>query len=251
MTLPVVQSDDSVWILKLPGRGFADLVHAESSTMNWCRAAGFDVPETFVVPREAFPSGLRDLPDVTSGFLIRRYDRVETGRIHQEDFAQVLCVRPEAKYGATDAVGLGRFVWSILGADGVAEYVRRLVFVVAAGNADAHLKNWSLIYPDGVRAQWSPVYDQVATIAFEDIETRLAMRIGNAHYLRQVGAEHLVWLAGRLGVAESEAQALIDEVLERLRATFDPEALGMPHRVVGKLRAYWDAVPLLRPYRLP
>ena len=35
------------------------------------------------------------------------------------------------------------------GEAGTVEFVRRLVFNALIGNGDAHLKNWSLIYPDG------------------------------------------------------------------------------------------------------
>ena len=43
------------------------------------------------------------------------------------------------------------------------EAVRRTVFNLLVGNGDAHLKNWSLIYPDRRRARLSPAYDLVCT----------------------------------------------------------------------------------------
>ncbi len=250
LTLPIVREDDSRWILKLPGRGFEDLVATEFGVMNWCRAAGFHVPETHVIPRDAFPDELGDLPEVSSGFLIERFDRSDVGRIHQEDFAQVLCVHPESKYKATDALGLGRFVLAILGSQGFEEYLRRLVAVVATGNADAHLKNWSLLYPDGVEPEWSPMYDQVSTVAFKGLETRLAMRIGNARYLRQVEMSHLCWLAEQVGLSRATAESAVDTTIIRLRDAFRPEAIGMPSRVAEVLRGYWKEVPLLRRHGL-
>jgi len=45
------------------------------------------------------------------------------------------------------------------------EVVRRIAFQVLIGNGDAHLKNWSFVYPDGTSARLSPPYDLVATIA--------------------------------------------------------------------------------------
>ena len=38
---------------------------------------------------------------------------------------------------------------AIVGPAALDEVVHRLVFIVACGNNDAHLKNWSLVYPDG------------------------------------------------------------------------------------------------------
>jgi serine/threonine-protein kinase HipA len=39
------------------------------------------------------------------------------------------------------------------------------VFSVLIGNGDMHLKNWSLLYPDGRRPVLAPAYDYVSTIA--------------------------------------------------------------------------------------
>lgn len=41
-----------------------------------------------------------------------------------------------------------------------------MVFNTLIGNADMHLKNWSLIYLDKHRAQLSPAYDFVSTISY-------------------------------------------------------------------------------------
>jgi serine/threonine-protein kinase HipA len=45
------------------------------------------------------------------------------------------------------------------------EFLRRLVFNALIGNADMHLKNWSLIYPARRRAALAPAYDFVSTVA--------------------------------------------------------------------------------------
>jgi serine/threonine-protein kinase HipA len=53
--------------------------------------------------------------------------------------------------------------------------MRRLAFMVLSGNADAHLKNWSLLYPDGVRPRLAPVYDLVSTVMYS-LDTHTALR---------------------------------------------------------------------------
>lgn len=47
----------------------------------------------------------------------------------------------------------------------VQEFVRRFVAFILMGNTDAHLKNWALLYPDGVTPQLSPLYDPVCVTA--------------------------------------------------------------------------------------
>ena len=48
----------------------------------------------------------------------------------------------------------------------IAEFIRRLTFNTLIGNADMHLKNWSMIYPDRRRAALAPAYDLVSTIPY-------------------------------------------------------------------------------------
>ena len=48
----------------------------------------------------------------------------------------------------------------------IAEFIRRLVFNTLIGNADMHLKNWSVIYKDKRTASIAPAYDFVSTIAY-------------------------------------------------------------------------------------
>ena len=46
------------------------------------------------------------------------------------------------------------------------EFIRRLVFNVLIGNADMHLKNWSLVYPNRRAPELSLAYDFVSTVAY-------------------------------------------------------------------------------------
>ena len=48
--------------------------------------------------------------------------------------------------------------------ESIADFVRRLVYCTLIGNADRHLKNWSLIYYDRRTASLSPAYDLLSTI---------------------------------------------------------------------------------------
>ncbi|WP_250847934.1 HipA domain-containing protein, partial [Escherichia coli] len=52
------------------------------------------------------------------------------------------------------------------GEAGVSEFIRRLVFNALTGNADMHLKNWSLIYPDGRTPKLAPGYDFLSTTLY-------------------------------------------------------------------------------------
>ncbi len=50
--------------------------------------------------------------------------------------------------------------------DDIAEFIRRLTFNTLIGNADMHLKNWSLIYPDKHLAALASAYDFLSTTPY-------------------------------------------------------------------------------------
>lgn len=241
LSLGLSDADGRAWILKLGTREFPRLAENEHAVMTWCRLAGFDVPETHVVDVTSLPE-LGPLPDTPTAFLVHRYDRAGGERIHQEDFAQVLGAPPDRKYQATDAAGLLGVAAQVLGRDGAVEGLRRLVVVVGTGNCDAHLKNWSFVYPDRVTARWSPLYDQVATIAYGHLAKRPALRIGTAHHLHQLDREHLRFVGGRAGL--DDVDAIVDDTLSRLRQAFS--SAPMDDQLADALVEHWGRVPLLR-----
>ena len=98
---------------------------------------------------------------------VRRFDRTaDGGRIHIEDFAQVLDEPPAHKYGYANYETLARVVSATGRDEDLDMFFRRLAFDVLVGNGDAHLKNWSLIYPDGRRSRLAPAYDILSTVAY-------------------------------------------------------------------------------------
>jgi serine/threonine-protein kinase HipA len=151
------------WILKFGSDVYPGLPENEYAVMGWARACGLTVPEHRLIPAGAV-AGLdsRFLALGENVFAIQRYDRLPTGgRVHQEDFAQVRGLPPDRKYLGASLEGLARFVGDLCGRDDLLEFLRRVLFLLLCGNTDAHLKNWSLVYPDGRSARLSPAYDFV------------------------------------------------------------------------------------------
>jgi serine/threonine-protein kinase HipA len=94
-----------------------------------------------------------------------RFDRGPDGeRIHAEDFNQIYGQYPEKKYEEHGYTGMAKDIWALLGEKGLTEFIRRLIFNAAIGNADMHLKNWSLLYGDGRTPELAPGYDHVSTM---------------------------------------------------------------------------------------
>ncbi|HEB86467.1 MAG TPA: type II toxin-antitoxin system HipA family toxin [Gammaproteobacteria bacterium] len=160
------------WIVKLPSMKFEDVPENEFAMMTLARMIGMDVPDVELVEVGAIadlPEGIGRLKG--AALAIKRFDRTnDGGMIHMEDFAQVFRIYPERKYGRASYRNIAEVIWAENGKEGIKEFIRRLIFSALIGNADMHLKNWSLIYPDRRQAVLSPGYDFVSTIAWIDDE---------------------------------------------------------------------------------
>lgn len=238
------------WIVKLDSARFPRVVANELATMEWARAAGFDVPECHLQTVSSLAPTLRSYakPE-TSVLVIRRYDRDGARRIHQEDFAQVVSQPPRLKYSQISYEQCAVLVRQIVGEDGYFEFIRRLAFVIASGNTDAHLKNWSLVYPDGVNATLSPLYDQVCTIAWEELPRVLALKLSGKKNLLQIDEKAFVRLAEKADGDVGQTVRVLRDTLARIAEAWSASEIDrlMPPEHVPALRAYWKDAPLLKP----
>ena len=119
--------------------------------------------------------------------LIERYDRhIEPDgtikREHQEDFCQALSVPPELKYEAEGGPGVTALETMIRQharrpAADVLQLQRMLIFHYLIDNADAHAKNYALLYRQTV-PDLAPMYDALSTAVYPRLSKQLAMKIG-------------------------------------------------------------------------
>lgn len=171
LTIPATGRGGS-WIVKLPSSRFEGVPENEYSMMELARMLGMDVPETQLLPINQIaniPEGIEKYGGSfkdAQAFVIKRFDRADGQAVHIEDFAQVFGVYPQDKYKKASM----RNIAQVIGIEGqeedIAEFTRRLVFNTLIGNADMHLKNWSLIYKDKRTASIAPAYDFVSTIPY-------------------------------------------------------------------------------------
>ncbi len=155
------------WIVKLPSREFEGVAENEFSMMTLAGKIGMNVPSLRLID----PASIGNLPEGLGtlkgqALAIERFDRLDGEAVHIEDFAQVFGAYPDEKYGKASYRNLARVIGAEASHADVEEFVSRLVFNALIGNADMHLKNWSLIYPDRHRAALAPAYDFVSTIAY-------------------------------------------------------------------------------------
>ena len=168
--------------------------------------------------------------------LVERYDRVagngRVKRLHQEDFCQALGLPSSRKYAA-DGGPVFRDCFQLLRSSATrpAREVLKLfdaaIFNLIIGNADAHAKNYSLLYRDNA-VEMAPLYDLLATVTYPDLSPKLAMKIAGRSTLDDLKATDWGRFAKESGLTEPfvkrRAKALADHVLqaaERIEAGFD------------------------------
>ncbi len=202
-------------ILKPPIARFAATTENEAFVMRLAAAIGLDVAG--VEPRL-----VQDRPFL----LVRRYDRTpgDDGvmkRIHQEDFCQALGVPPELKYASEggptfkDCFALLRSQSAQPAVDAM-KLLDAAIFNVIVGNADAHGKNFSILYDDeGPRL--APLYDLLATVAYPDLSPRFAMRIGGRATLEELDPTGWSAFAADAGLGSPLVRRRAGELCEKTR----------------------------------
>lgn len=162
-------------ILKPPIRDYDHTTENEAFVMQLAAAVGLDVAA-------AVPTRVKD----RTFLLVTRYDRViddnnRAHRLHQEDFCQALGINPEHKYAAEQgptfktSFELLREAASRPAVEAL-KLVDAAIFNLIAGNADAHGKNFSLLYRQGVTTL-APLYDLMCTAAYPQVSPVLAMKM--------------------------------------------------------------------------
>jgi serine/threonine-protein kinase HipA len=99
-----------------------------------------------------------------------------------------------------------------------------LVFNFIIGNGDAHLKNWSLIYPDRRRAQLSPAYDLVSTAPYYDSRNpdNIGLKLASNKRFERVSYRDLDRLQTRLNAVDLSFRDVVADVFARFEQAWGP-----------------------------
>lgn len=216
------------WIIKLPSTRFANVPENEYSMMTLARSMGMDIPETQLIDLVDI-AGLPKNIDTIRGqaLIVRRFDRTLDGPVHMEDFAQVFAVYPDDKYKKASYKNIAEVLWQETGQEGIAEFIRRLVFNTLIGNADLHLKNFSLIYPNRRNAKLSPGYDFVSTISYISDEN-MALKLVKSKRMAELSLTQLSYLAAKAGLPEKLVLDTASETVQRFRQVWKTECKHLP-----------------------
>ncbi len=151
------------YILKPPNPDYPELPELEDVTMHMASAFGL----------ATVPHGLIHLASGELAYITKRIDRNKQHKLAMEDFCQLSGRLTEDKYkGSLENIGkvLDRYSEQP-GLDKI-KFYENILFSYITGNADMHLKNYSLFGESTATMRLSPAYDLVPTklLVPKDIE---------------------------------------------------------------------------------
>lgn len=227
-------SAPSTHLLKPVAPEFGARVHAEALLNSVAIELGLSAHSTEV----------RRIGDLDV-LIVERYDRVRSDgqwqRIHQEDTAQALGLPwgGNDKYESVNGRAALKNVAQLLRTSGSAlsaspndreKFLALTTLNVAAGNTDAHAKNFSILLPplsnnsQTQRARLADAYDLVPQSFFAPEADPLAMRINGLSSLRRVTANDLVAEGMTWRLSESVCRRTVDSTLRNIANALDTRA---------------------------
>jgi serine/threonine-protein kinase HipA len=142
------------YILKPPTEYYQHLPEVEDLTMHLARIARIAV----------VPHSLIRLQNGSLAYITKRIDRQKTEKLHMEDMCQLTERLTEDKYhGSYELVAKVIVKYSRNPGLDVVNFFEQVLFSFLTGNADMHLKNFSMINKPGLGNILSPAYDLVST----------------------------------------------------------------------------------------
>lgn len=157
------------YILKPSSTHYPQLPEVEDLTMHLASIARIKV----------VPHSLIRMQDGRLAYITKRIDRTKKGKLHMEDMCQLTERLTEDKYnGSYEQIGkIIRKYSSNPGLD-LVNFFELVVFSFLTGNADMHLKNFSLLRQPNLGNVLSPAYDLVATaLVNPDDQEELALTL--------------------------------------------------------------------------
>lgn len=142
------------YILKPPTAFYLQLPEVEDITMHLAQLAKI----------KTAPHSLIRLQSGNLAYVTKRIDRTKKGKLAMEDMCQLTERLTEDKYhGSYEQIGKAIQKYSVTPGLDVVNFFELVLFSFLTGNADMHLKNFSLLEHQGLGMTLSPAYDLVNT----------------------------------------------------------------------------------------
>jgi serine/threonine-protein kinase HipA len=142
------------YILKPPTALYSQLPEVEDVTMHLAQVAAI----------KTAPHSLIRLQSGNLAYITKRIDRTPKGKLAMEDMCQLTERLTEDKYhGSYEQIAKTIQKYSAIPGLDVVNFFELILFSFLTGNADMHLKNFSLLEQPGMGITLSPAYDLLNT----------------------------------------------------------------------------------------
>ncbi len=172
------------YILKPPSEHYHQLPQVEDLTMHLAEIAKIDV----------VPHSLIRLQSGNLAYITKRVDRNKKLKLHMEDMCQLTERLTEDKYrGSHEQIAKAVLKFSTNPVLDLINFFEQVMFSFITGNADMHLKNFSLLSKPGIGYVLSPAYDLVATALVNPVDNEeLALTLnGKKWKIKRVDFEEI------------------------------------------------------------
>ncbi|CAI1692654.1 type II toxin-antitoxin system HipA family toxin [Serratia plymuthica] len=235
------------WIIKTPSTVHRNVPANEYTAMRLAQAIGVDIPDIELVAL----GQLDNLPDIRLvdepyAYAIRRFDRSESGRVHTEDFAQLFELYAHDKYRGKNYEQIAAYLYD-WGSDPLADVqqmARRLLANILLANGDAHVKNWSMIYPNQTGVRLSPAYDIVTTRVYIPGESEVALNMAREKRWAMISMQTFERWAERVGIPWPAIRVHLLDAIDKARTLWPGllENLPMVAEHQSVLRQHWASL---------
>ena len=226
----VIDPKEQLWIAKFPSKNDENDTGAwEMVTHDLAKLCGLHVPE----------AKLEKFSNLGSTYLVKRFDRILSKRIH---FASAMTLLGKTD-GASAADGtsyldIAAFIKSY-GAQpkqDLIELWKRIVFNMAVSNTDDHLRNHAFIFAEnGWRL--SPLYD-VNPVPYGD---ELSLNVDEED--NSINIDLAIQTAVRFGISEADAMTYAKNILSLVQENWEKRATayGLSRRLIEEMRPAFSA----------
>ena len=226
----VIDPKEQLWIAKFPSKNDENDTGAwEMVTHDLAKLCGLHVPE----------AKLEKFSNLGSTYLVKRFDRILSKRIH---FASAMTLLGKTD-GASAADGtsyldIAAFIKSY-GAQpkqDLIELWKRIVFNMAVSNTDDHLRNHAFIFTkNGWRL--SPLYD-VNPVPYGD---ELSLNVDEED--NSINIDLAIQTAVRFGISEADAMTYAKNILSLVQENWEKRATayGLSRRLIEEMRPAFSA----------
>ena len=164
-------------------------------------AYGFDVPWSAVI------AGKSDFH-----YLVKRYDRYDSYRYEQRDFAQIIGIKSDQKYFSTSEKLFDAIAKVVKSKDARLKFLEFYIFSFMIEHADLHLKNISIINIGKDRYRLSPLYDLISNGIYRGDRDELGLPLAGKRH--NILVDDFFDIASRVGISKLQTKKSIKRIVD-------------------------------------